>query len=100
MSKRKPPLDEKALAFFRWAGRKGGKRRLETMTPEERSESARRARLLGGGRRRTVDRARVLGLRAEGKTLAEVAAAAHCSVSTAALIIAESQGKRWKRMRT
>ena len=28
MSKRKPPLDEKALAFFRRTGRKGGKRSL------------------------------------------------------------------------
>jgi hypothetical protein len=47
----KKKLPEEALAFFREAGRrggklggsKGGKRRLETMTPEERSAVAKKA---------------------------------------------------------
>jgi DNA invertase Pin-like site-specific DNA recombinase len=92
MSKRKAPLDEKALAFFRRTGREGGKRSLETMT-----EAARRARALraglAGGRPRVVDRARVVAMRAAGKTLEEIATAVHCSVSTVSRIMARQASK-------
>ena len=92
MSKRKAPLDEKALAFFRRTGRQGGKRSLETMT-----KAARRARALqaglAGGRPRVVDRKRVVALRAAGKSLEEVAATVHCSVSTVSRIMARQGGK-------
>jgi hypothetical protein len=96
MSKRKPPLDEKALAFFRRMGRqggkkggaKGGKRSLETMTAAERTERARRARLAGGGRKAVIDREKVMALRAAGKTQQEVAKALHCSRSTVCRIMA------------
>lgn len=36
-------LPKEALEFFRKKGRIGGKRRAENMTPEERSEQARKA---------------------------------------------------------
>lgn len=36
-------LPKEALEFFRKRGRIGGKRRAEKMTPEERSEQARKA---------------------------------------------------------
>ena len=93
MSERKAPLDEKALAFFRRTGRKGGKRSLETMTVAGRRARAKNAGL-AGGRPPVVDRKRVLELRAAGKTLAQVAVAAHCSFSTVCRIIAESKGKQ------
>jgi hypothetical protein len=85
MSKRKAPLDEKALAFFRRTGCKGGKRSLETMTAAERKARAIHAGM-AGGRPRTIDHERVMALRAEGKTLAEVAAAMRCSASTVSRI--------------
>ena len=91
MSKRKPPLDERALAFFRRTGRKGGKRSLETMTPEERSERARRAGVLGG-RPPHVDREKVIALRKAGKSLSEVAVALNCSPSTVSRIMARVRG--------
>jgi DNA invertase Pin-like site-specific DNA recombinase len=86
MSKRKPPLDERALAFFRRTGRKGGKRSLETMTAAERKARAKVAGM-AGGRPVEVNRERVIALRTAGKSLAEVAAACHCSVSTVSRII-------------
>jgi DNA invertase Pin-like site-specific DNA recombinase len=95
MSKRKPPLDEKALAFFRRTGRKGGriggKRSLETMTPEERTA---RAKIAGaaGGRPQRVNHERVIALRTAGKSLAEVAAACRCSISTVSRIMTRSKG--------
>lgn len=90
MSKRKPPLDEKALAFFRRTGRKGGKRCLETMTAAERTA---RAKIGGaaGGRPVKVNRERVIALRTAGKPLAEVAAACRCSVPTVSRIMAEEK---------
>lgn len=90
MSKRKPPLDEKALAFFRRTGRKGGKRSLETMTAAARTA---RAKLAGmaGGRPQRVNRNRVIALRTAGKSLAEVAAACRCSVSTVTRIMADDR---------
>ena len=90
MSKRKPPLDEKALAFFRRTGRKGGKRSLETMTAKQRRARAKRAGL-AGGRPPVVDRERVIALRAAGKTLEGIAAALRCSRSTVSRIIATRQ---------
>jgi transposase len=96
MSKRKAPLDEKALAFFRRTGRKGGKRSLETMTKAARRARALRAGL-AGGRPRVVDRERVIALRAAGKSLEEIAAAVHCSASTVSRIVARTrQGKAAK----
>jgi len=92
MSKRKAPLDEKALAFFRRTGRKGGKRSLETMTKAERRARALRAGL-AGGRPRVVDRARVVAMRSAGKSLEELAAAVHCSVSTVSRIMARRAAK-------
>ena len=91
MSKRKPPLDERALAFFRRTGRIGGKRSLETMTAEERTA---RAKIGGaaGGRPVEVDREKVIALRTAGKSLAEVAAACRCSVSTVTRIMKRSKG--------
>jgi DNA invertase Pin-like site-specific DNA recombinase len=86
MSKRRPPLDDKALEFFRRTGRKGGKRSLETMTAAERAERARNAGVKGG-RPRRVDHERVLSLRTQGKSLAQIAAALHCSVSTVSRVI-------------
>jgi hypothetical protein len=94
MSKRKPPLDEKALAFFRRTGRIGGKRSMETMTAVERSERARRARLAGGGRKPVVDGEKVLALRAEGRTLKETAKAARCSVPTVVRILRQARDAR------
>ena len=87
MSQRKPPLDEKALAFFRRTGRKGGKRSLETMTAAERKARAVRAGL-AGGRPPVVNREKVIALRTVGKSLEEVAAALHCSISTVSRIMA------------
>jgi DNA invertase Pin-like site-specific DNA recombinase len=86
MRQKKPPLDERALPFFRRTGRKGGRRSLETMT-----EAARRARAknagLAGGRPRVVNRERVIALRTAGKSLGEVAAAVHCRISTVSRIM-------------
>jgi DNA invertase Pin-like site-specific DNA recombinase len=86
MSKRKPPLDERALAFFRRTGRKGGKRSLETMTAAERKARAKVAGM-AGGRPQRVNHERVIALRTAGKSLAEVAAACRCSVSTVTRIM-------------
>ena len=88
MSKRKPPLNEEALEFFRRTGRKGGKRSLETMTAAQRTARAKHAGMQGG-RPRVVDRERVVALRKAGKTIVEVAAAARCSVSTVSRILAD-----------
>jgi hypothetical protein len=51
-------LSEDALEFFREEGRKGGKKgskaRMEKLTPEQRSEIARKAGKAGGrGRKKT-----------------------------------------------
>ncbi len=99
MSKRKPPLDEQALEYFRRMGRKGGlkggskggKRSLETMTRAERKERARTAGLAGGGRPRVVDRAKVLKLRKAGKPLKEIAAELDTSISTISRVLRESK---------
>jgi DNA invertase Pin-like site-specific DNA recombinase len=93
MSGRKPPLDEKALAFFRRTGRIGGRRSLETMTAAERKARAKHAGL-AGGRPPVVDREKVIALRAAGKTLEEIATVLHCSRSTVSRIAA---GKRQKK---
>ena len=90
MSKCKPPLDEKALAFFRRTGRKGGKRSLETMAAEQRRARAKHAGL-AGGRPPVVDRESVIALRAAGKTLEVIAAALRCIRSTVSRIIATRQ---------
>ena len=91
MSKRKPPLDEKALEFFRRTGRKGGKRSLETMTKAERIARAHKASLASGGRPRVLDWDKVRKLCAAGKSLAEVAAAVQCSVSAVSKIMARTR---------
>ena len=90
MSKRKPPLDERALAFFRRTGRKGGKRKLVTMTPEARIAQARKAGL-AGGRPVEVDREKVIALRTGGAKLREVAAACRCSLATVVRIMREEK---------
>ena len=90
MGKRKPPIDEKALEFFRRTGRKGGKRSLETMTAAQRKARAKRAGL-AGGRPRVVDRKQVIALRKAGKTIAEVAAEVGCCMSTVSRILAQER---------
>lgn len=92
MSKRKPPLDEKALAFFRRNGRIGGKRALVTLTPEQRTA---RAKIGGaaGGRPVEVDRKKVIRLRTAGLKLREVAARCHCGMATVTRIMREEAEK-------
>jgi len=41
--KRHPNLPEEALNFFRATGAEGGKKRAKTLSPEQRSQSARKA---------------------------------------------------------
>jgi hypothetical protein len=89
MKRKKSPLDEKALEFFRRMGRKGGKiggakggrRRMETMTAAARSAQAYQAGVQGG-RPRVVDWDRVIELRAAGRPLKVIAKLMHCSVGT------------------
>ena len=90
MKRKRPPLDEKALEFFRRTGRKGGKRSLETMTADERRARALHAGL-AGGRPRTVDWDRVVELRAAGKSLKEIAKQMHCSVGQVCRITRENR---------
>jgi len=41
--KKRPRLPEEVLEFFRATGAAGGKKRARTLSPEQRSESARKA---------------------------------------------------------
>src|SRR5262245_16206018 len=94
MSKRKPPLDEKALEWFRRMGRKGGKiggtkggkASLVKMTKAAGIARARAAGLASVWARQptVLERGRkVAELRAAGKSMAEIAAELGIGTSTA-----------------
>lgn len=90
MSKRKPPLDERAREFFRRTGRQGGKRSLETMTQAERTARARKAAQARG---RRLDWQAILKMRAGGATVQEVAARFGCSISAVSKIAARTRAR-------
>jgi hypothetical protein len=88
MSKRKPPLDEAALAFFRRTGREGGKRSLETMTKGQRIARARKAAQARG---RRLDWEAIRKMRAAGATMQAVAQAFGCTQSAVSKIVARTR---------
>ena len=69
-------------------GRRGGKRRLETMKPAERTARAWNAGLKGGAPRK-IDHDKVKALRAEGKKHREIAAEMGISMPSVARILRE-----------
>jgi hypothetical protein len=91
MSKRKPPLNEAALAFFQRTGRKGGKRSLETMTKAERTARARKA---AQARPRKLDWDGILKMRSEGATTVQVAEAFGCTQSAVSKIVSRMRGAK------
>ena len=91
MSKRKPPLDERAREFFRRTGRAGGKRSLETMTMAERTARARKAAQARG---RRLDWEAILKMRSEGATTVQVAEAFGCTQSAVSKIVSRMRGAK------
>ena len=94
MSKRKPPLNEAALAFFQRTGRKGGKRSLETMTKAERTARARKAAQARG---RRLDWEAILKMRSEGATTTAIAKAFGCSQSAVSKIVSRTRARAAKK---